>query len=648
MNSSILRVVALVLILTLPLSGCAGVVPSTTSPTAVATTRPTATFAVTATPTLPPASVPTPALPTRQPTLEPITGIVPILFKLFDWGTDFQRQNPQYGPVGSVQFVLWEEVNPAPDVYDWSKLDRNLAKEAGLRVTLPDGRQLTKPVIIQVFPFVSSQPNWKATWYDATPAWVYERIESSPAGTPRPVVEGHKVGYALQGCDTTAVVPMFDNVLWREAYYKMIRAFGARYDKHPQVTCVVANVGLDGETQPAKDLHCPWNAQLDKVAPDVRYQFIPYMTETMATYREAFPTKPLFISNAPGGSGARQETADYAASLKPPIGLKNASMWVDMENYQGYGTYVGMYDIINTYSLTLPIWLESVFGQGDKEGRYWAFMAGLHSHPDLMSLHQEFLTQSDPAWLSFVVRHLGVRLDDTPDVWTVLRDTEYPLQSWNKGGVSGHMGDWTFWLYRLEGAPQSATERVWRKDMPAAKESIYSRQARRTQQGKGQLYMSFNVDDGYPYVKSSAVAAGASYLVEVTLLNLGGDTLALQYRGAEGEVISQVVRKGAALGPVGEWVTVRFLVSDGHWANNMPGGADFRFSCEGDGDEYVHMVRVEGRAKSVPAPSATSPVVATTTLAPLPTATPAPPTAVRSPSPAATMAAKQATAVPKP
>jgi hypothetical protein len=43
---------------------------------------------------------------------------------------------------------------------------------------------------------------------------------------------------------------------------------------------------------------------------------------------------------------------------------------------------------------------------------------------------------------------LGVTIQDTPSVWTVLRDYEYPLQSWGSGGVSGKMGDWSFWLLR--------------------------------------------------------------------------------------------------------------------------------------------------------------------------------------------------------
>jgi hypothetical protein len=550
---------------------------------------------------------------------------VPIFYKLFDWGTDFQRLHPEYGPVGSVQFVRWADINPAPGVYRWEEIDSKLALEAPLKVTLPDGREIPKPVVIQVFPFISSYPGWRATYYDATPGWVYNQIEAYDPTSPRPIVGGRKVGHALQGCDTTAVMPMFDSLIWREAYYRMVRAFGARYDKHPQVTCVVANVGLDGETQPVKDLHCQWNTLLDQQAGGVRYRFNKYILEAMAVYREAFPNKPLFIANTPGGSGIRWETSLYASRANPPIGLKNASMWIDHDSYQGHGDYVGMWDMINTYSTTLPIWVESFFGLGSKEHRYWAFMAGLHSHPDMMSLHPEFQTQSEPAWLTFVARHLGVRLDNTPDVWTVLRDAEYPLQSWGKAGVSGHMGDWTFWLYRLENAPQSATERVWRKEMPAAQESIYSRQTRRTRQGQGQLYMSFNVDDGYPYAGQKPAIVGGSvvYDVEVTLLNLGEDTAALQYRAWDGRTVSQTVRKGAALGAVGEWVTVRFLVRDGYWANNMPGGADFRLSCENDGDEYVHMVRVVGRWEGGNAPTGTPQVSPTATPTGVsPTATP--------------------------
>ena len=635
------RLAALALALCLApmlMAGCAQLLRPTPSPLPPS---PTTEAATETPPAMPPTEAPTSAIeaqvfPPGYPT------VVPIIYKMFDTGTDYQHLKPEWGPIGSVQFYLWEDINPAPGVYNWAPIDRGLAAEAALKVTLPDGREIPKPVVLQIFPYISSAAGWQAVFYDATPRWVYDQIDAANPENPRPVVYGRKVGHALRGCGTTAVLPMYDSPIWREAYYQMVRAFGARYGDHPQVTAVVINTGLDGETQPVKDWYCSWETYLDQQAGGVRYHFGKFVSEAMAVYRQAFPRKPIFINNAPGGSGMRKATSDYAATFTPPIGLKNSSLWIDRDSHQGYGNFYGMWDLVNTYSQTLPIWLESAYGLGGKEHRYWTWIAGLHYHPDAIDVHPEFLSQSEPEWLRFVVAHLGVNIQNTPDVWTVLRDAEYPLQSWGTGGVSGKVGDWFFWLYRREEAPQSATERVWRENMPAAKEHVFSRQTRRTQQAKNQIYMSFDIDDGYPFVAQKPIdveGGNVYYNVYVTLLNIGNDTFALQYRNWNGDIVSQVKRKGPALGTVNDWVTVSFLVRDGYFNNNMPGNCDFRISCEGDGDEYIHMVRVAGGWGTPPTPTMT-PLATNTpfpTSTPRPSATPLPtptgPTLTPSPSP---------------
>ncbi|MBM3187500.1 MAG: hypothetical protein FJZ90_02135, partial [Chloroflexi bacterium] len=218
-----------------------------------------------ASPTASPVVTVAPQATTPQPTVQPQVFApgrptpVPILYKMFDYGTDFQNEHPEYGPVGSMHWTLWERVNPGPGAYDWSYIDDKLALEAPLKVTLLDGREIPKPVVIQVFTHLSSAPNWNADFYDGTPRWVYDRIDRQQPGDRRPVVGGRPVGYALTGCGKTAVLPMYDNQTWREAHYAMIRAFGARYNDHPQVTAVMIATGLDAETQIVKDWGCQWN-----------------------------------------------------------------------------------------------------------------------------------------------------------------------------------------------------------------------------------------------------------------------------------------------------------------------------------------------------------------------------------------------------
>jgi hypothetical protein len=621
--------------LLLTLSGCAQeatpVLPTPIVLDTPAPTSPPPTAVPSATPTAQPQlSTPTAAGPTlaAQVAQPGVPTPVPIMYQMFDFGTDFQHERPELGPVGSIHWSLWRNINPGPGQYNWKPIDDKLASESQLKVTLADGTEIPKPVVLQIMAYISSAPGWNADFYDGTPQWVYDQIDRQKPNDLRPVVQGMKVGHALKGCGKTAVVPMFDSYAWQKAYLDMIAAFGARYNDNPQVTAVVICTGLDGETQVMKDWSCQWNAILDAQAPDTRYNFGKVWKESMRAYREAFPDKTLYINNAPGGSGMRKATSDYAATFDPPIGLKHSGLWVDLDSHKGYGNFYGSWDMINAYSQTLPIWLESVFGMGSAEHRYWTYFAGLHYHPDAIDCHPEFLEQSDPAWLKFVVAHLGVDINNTPDVWTVLRDSEFPLNDWGSGGTSGHPGDWTFWLTRSESAPQSATERVWREDMPAAKDAVQSRQTRRTKQAEDQLYMSFDIDDAYPYVNQRPAAAEGNvyYVVHVTLLNMGHDTFALQYRNWNGDLVSQTRRKGPSLGKVDDWVTVSFVVEDAYLNNNMPGNTDFRISCERDGDEYIHMVRVEGGWGPAPSPTATSPPTATVTPSNTPSPTPTGPT----------------------
>jgi len=217
----------LLLALLLLLSGCAKLIepllprtptltPSPTIPPTVGPPKPTLTEEPT---------VSAGVFPPGRPT------VVPILYKMFDWGTDYQNLHPEWGPIGSIQFVKWEQINPEYGVYNWQPIDNYLAQEASLKVTMPDGTEIPKPVVIQFFAHISSKPGWKAVYYDATPGWVYDAIDASNPDDLRPVVYGKKVGYALNGCGTQAVLPMYDNPFWRNAYYDMVRAFGERYSR---------------------------------------------------------------------------------------------------------------------------------------------------------------------------------------------------------------------------------------------------------------------------------------------------------------------------------------------------------------------------------------------------------------------------------
>ena len=539
----------------------------------------------------------------------------PAIYDFFDWGTDWQTLHPEYGAIGSEHMILWQQINPAPGVFNWSRPDADLAREAELKVTLRDGSTIPKPVVIRVSFFLSAARTWSCPgviFWDGTPRWVYEEIDRKSGLKPRPTVCGRKVGHVVGGCGLTAVVPMWDNPIWRQRYYEMVRALGAHYGDNPQVAAVVIETGLDGETHMGKAIgDCDWEAIIGARIRGIRWQFEQFfIPQAIRAYREAFPHTLVLISNTAGGSAIRLDTSRLAASLSPPVGIKNCGAWVDQPNHQGYGNNVGIFDMPQVYSDTVPIWIETKFGMGDPESRYWTWLAMLHYHPVGVDVHEAWINESDPAWLRFVQDHLGRTLADTPDVWCALRDTEYPAHFWGangEDGESGHVGDWTFWLTRLENAPGNRTVRLWKQDLPATcQDQVYSRQARRTDQASGNPYMSFDIADGCPYAGHKPLSepgGTVGYRVTLTLLNQGDDTFSVQYRNWAGQLVARTVQKGPSLGPVGRWVEVTLDLQDAYLNNNLPGGADLRLSCNDDGDEAVHLIRISGHHAGDPLPT---------------------------------------------
>jgi hypothetical protein len=523
--------------------------------------------------------------------------IVPALYQMFDYGTDFHLGVP----VGSVHFYTWEELNPARGTYNWKPIEENLAKERELTVTLSTGEVVQKPIILKIHNYLSSAYAWDAaTFYDATPRWVYSRDYA--------VIDGHRVGHVLHGCGTIAVVPAFDDAMWRAAWYEMIRALGAKYDSDPQIVAIVATTGLDGETQLIKNSNCNWNAAVDQQVGGLRYRFGQYTEKTLRVYNEAFPSTTVFIDHAPGGSGMRKAIAELAVSLEPPAGLKHSGMWMDVDCHQGHGSFTGSWDMMRKYSTTVPIWIESAYGFGNKEQKYWSWLAGMHYHPDAIDVHPEWLRETDPGMLQFVATHLGVDLYTTPSVWTVLRDAEYPLDEWGSGGCSGKIGDWQFWLYRQDG-PDGSAPRLSREALPEdIRDSMYARQVRYT----AEKYIYFDIEDAFAHKNQ--------YEIAVLAADYGKDTLTLEYKNKKGDLIAKSMRKGGT----NTWREFTWLVKDAAFQNELH-GSDFRVASGGDGDEFVHRVAVRS-ASSAPTPtptkSPTKTATPTRTATPLPSPTP--------------------------
>jgi len=357
---------------------------------------------------------------------------------------------------GAMQFVMWEDLAPGPGDYSFARVEALLDALKGQTAIDADGRTIPKPIALSI---AFSLVEYRQTdyWgYDGTPGWVYERYG---IGT---TIGSRRVGHVLtatnaEGVARTMVVPGYDYAPWREEAFKLIQAFGAKYDADPRLAATLIAPGMDMETQHVKRLDgIDWFAVCNKQASAVEKHFgDSWCLQLPKVYRAAFPSKPIFINNAPN-AGLRRPTSAAMAALNPVGGLRNCGAQPAMDSYRGKpgGDAVGSLDPIFEYQGKLPVWLETSH-DGDKSFRYWTMLMCLHCKADAVTLHSPIISGSSEEWLSFLRRYVGKKAGTTPSVWCVFRDEEYASSTWgenNKNGFSDIQGDFEFYLRRIGGS----------------------------------------------------------------------------------------------------------------------------------------------------------------------------------------------------
>jgi len=572
-----------------------------------------------------------------------LSSVPPLLYVMNDYANgDWATQKPEWGPVGGWWWWSWAAVDRGPAMsprFDWSQIDHYLDTAARYRVTLPDGRVISKPVGIGLMLYLDGSPS---DFWDATPQWVYQEIGSRPTVTSTRDLPGvykagtpYLTGYALAlpNCPTVGA-PLYDHPVWQKRHQEMIADLGRHLTQTGRrpAFIFIAN-GIDGETQPTKRASyassrgqqvCDYTPVLQRqMGEDAGFaKFERWVNETLALYRQAFPDTPVFVQNAAGPF--RWKLPDSAARFTPPIGLHLNHVSADADGtitYNAQGTALGRSGheiaVANRSRPTgpLPLFLEPAQDSREARDTYWMFLAGLSLHPDAMDVQRNRLEAMTPyPWaLRFVNDHLGRTLSDTPDVWIALRDTRFPhvpTANDERRWQSGWIGDYTFWLYRPEGIPGNtpraltSTEAISRTFGSLAGSHLFAYSARMTQE-PANPYLSFDVDDGYPYAGKSSLAKdpvnGVGFRVTLYFLNQPAgaitDTLSLNYMTDAGQMVTRTITKGPGLGPVGGWISYTWVLTDACLANLLPGKTDLRLSSDGNGDEVIHLLQVAGFRK---------------------------------------------------
>jgi len=487
---------------------------------------------------------------------------VPLLYKMFDYGTVPTEEVP----FGSTHWYMWRDLNPRSGEYNWDPIEQHLIQEEGITVTLPSGEVIPKPVVLFIIPHLSDSACQNVAFIDCTPDWVYRAMDASDPSNPRPVVCGRRVGHELKSGSLRAVIPAYDHWYWRARWIDFVNAFCEEYAGDPRITAIVASTGLDGETQPAKTwFGVDWRQLLGSQASGVEYRFAQnHVPDTLEAYVSGLPDKRVFLNMAPGGE-ARLWWLELAQRYPNGVGKKNSGQQPDQDIHQGFGTYPGTWDAFVPGVDELPVWTETAHSIGSDEWGYWSIFCGLHYMPRLMTLHSDWFTRLDPEFLHWTVEHLGGKLADVHTVWTVLRDKEYPLQTWAEDkGASGHVGDWSQGLQRVSDA-----QVVWRDELPVEDPAYYGRQCRMVD---GRV--------GFEVAQEWISVSEGPYAVHIVLLDHGDDMFEVGWTRESGTP-AWARREKSGSGWRHYYFTLNNIdLSEGVYIDSL------------ESPEYVHMVEI--------------------------------------------------------
>ncbi len=471
----------------------------------------------------------------------------PGTYVFLDWRHTEPAQYPYV--TGGHMVFQWKNIeNLVQNQYNWTSVDNWLQAEAALGK--PTG------IAFNSYDGLCCGGHWLPQWY----------LQGRPDGFVTCTINGQ-----------SHIVPKYWSTSYLNAWSDFVHAAAARYDNDPRVAWVEISSGMFGETIPVDN-------ELDAclAANGLTAQgWVNTVNAITDIYLSAFHNKPLMLQYVPFylSRWERREFSDYAGSLG--VGMKHNRLLVDHDDqvinnpshleYRA-GQYDPMFSFPNTAGpLAWEIYREGLLTESDV---YWAVLNALDKHPAYFIAKWDLLTGATPVekeiW-HYANRYLGRTLQDTPSVWTALRE---PVSTWYP-----QRGNFSFWLYQNNSVPGGASVPLWN-----VTSDMRGRYARRTNGVAGNPYMYFNVDDGYIHGGTNTIS------VTVTYLDQGTGTWRLEYDAVNDPYTTGLtVQKQNS----GQWRTVSQVLSNVYFGNRQNGGNDFRIYNGGDDDDIFHFVDVK-------------------------------------------------------
>jgi len=523
------------------------------------------------------------------------------------YGWDYSNKNPNqsnYGPFGGIYYQTW-------NMMSYDQLDNYLNNAKAMKITLADGRQISKPILHGFY------------FYDSTGDLSSQAAKTAAKGSYilDPPDTGGKVCPALS-------TPKYCNADWQNAFRDEIYKLGRQFDG--KVAGELISIGFEGEATDAKNINgCDYKKELHETMGCSEATFLGLIDKAMGWYREAFPNTPLYMQGLPFN-------VPKALSFNPPIGYKTNN-WEPGWGIWAYSNISDMYGESRVWYNypRVPRALESKYGasmtngsadvqKGNYWGTYWMILGMLAHKPDLIDFHaDQWEAFVKIPWLSeFVGAQLQKTPADSPMVWTAMRDTHDIMKkedSYNNCQMSGVYGDYSFYIYRKEEVSGGRTVALKQNDLPTeTRDQIYTNKsngssskpgvvsqiytARRTDAASGNNYMYFDIDNGWKYA-GLRPDGQRRYKIILTYLDKGSDTLGLEYSDENNQIKKINIQKNGS----NLWIRKEILIGDAYFNDQLTGRTDIRINNNGDGDETIHMIQVWGEGAVGPGPDVPDP-----------------------------------------
>jgi hypothetical protein len=480
------------------------------------------------------------------------------LYLIHDWrlgshsASDWRQTYPGWPETGGWIEATWEELNPAPGVYDFSRLIEYVETAA----RSPHNRPTAISVMLH-----GRDENEAMRLADWTPAWVYDGIDGHTELAGRPV------GHVLQpeGCDRPAAMPMYDDPIWQLRLEQLVAALAGEFDdpqRYAGLQAISIGWGFEDLDEPTHDLVCAYAAQL---TPEMRQGYEAWTGQMISTLARQFSHRRIWLTATP--SRAARRAGQIASAGAPNLGLIIVQPAAETDIPFAPELLPTAESLPIGWRLTEPDSLAQT---------YWGLMGALAQGATWIDIQWAHLLtvqtiQQDTGFdlLAFAQTCAGHTDDYPQNAWALFSPSVSPAPNAFAAGLTPDI-KLQDRVTTLAGHSEAASRFG---NLPLQITSGWG-----TDASRGLNEVAFDLSAGWP--------ASAPATLRIIYLDRGQDALELIYPLSGGRLARRSVTKTDS----GQWMVAEFPIREPAW--DTPGVHDLRIVNRADGDEWLHLVEI--------------------------------------------------------